>query len=133
MIETPGSEFIPNILLVEDSLIIQKVVKFIISTHTCHLSMAACGYDALTITDQHRFDIILMDIGLGDMDGFEVTQQIREKSLLNKETPIFALTAHDESDFHGKALDAQMDGYFVKPLNNENVDAIFLLLNKEIG
>lgn len=129
MSEILKSEFIPNILLVEDSKIVRMAVKIAINAHPCTLSMAESGEEALAMANSQNFDAILMDIGLGDTNGFDVSMAIREHSTLNKATLIFALTAHGESEFQQKALDAQMNGYFIKPLSAANLNEIFKIVH----
>lgn len=104
-------------LIVEDSLVAQKVMILQMTKHGCIVDTALNGATALEKTLHTAYNLILMDIGLGEgADGFEVTAQIKQQSNLNKATPIIAVTAHGEPEYRDKALQYGMVGYFTKPL-----------------
>ena len=64
--------------MVEDNFIAQTVAKTLLTGMDCQVDVAICGLDALALCEQHQYDLIFMDIGLGEgMDGYEVTQCIR--------------------------------------------------------
>ena len=84
-----------RILVVEDSEIAQSVAKSMLSQFGCAVDIAANGKDALGFWKDNTYDLIFMDVGLPDLDGYEVTYNIRVQELANKvHTPIIALTAH---------------------------------------
>jgi len=88
-----------RVLVVEDNFIAQQVAKALLSQLACHVDIASNGEDALTLFEQNEYDLIFMDIGLGEgMDGYEVTYHIRKQSNAKKNTPIIALTAHASED-----------------------------------
>lgn len=121
---------IPSILVVEDSKIAQIAVKIIITAHPCTLSMAENEAEALHLAGAHPFDIILMDIDLGDSCGFDITQSIRSHSAFNKDTLIFALTAHADDEFLQKSVESEMDGYFIKPFSPMNMEEVLLAIHE---
>ncbi len=105
-----------RILIVEDTRIAQLVVKAYMTHLGCTVDIAEDGKSAIENTTQTRYDLILMDIGLGDgPNGFEVTQYIKTHNALNKDTPIIALTSHGDSDIRQKAADAGMILFLRKP------------------
>jgi CheY-like chemotaxis protein len=115
----------PHILIVEDSPIAQAVLKTQMVNQGCTVDVASDGTSALSMAIKTPYDVILMDIGLGDgPDGFEVTVDIKNKSQINKATPVMAVTAHGEPTFQDKAISIGMVGYFNKPFTPEDAKKI---------
>lgn len=78
---------------------------------------------ALNALRTHRFDLVLMDLQMPDIDGKELTQQIRASTALgdNCTVPIFALTAYSQGDEEQTCLDAGMNGLLLKPLEMDDL------------
>ncbi len=106
------SSEIYKILIVEDNLINQMVTKKIIEKNNFVCKVVDDGFGALTILEKERFDLILMDINMPLMNGFEATKRIR---LLGVKTPVVALTAFDKDEITDEALSAGMNDIIVKP------------------
>lgn len=106
----------PNILLVEDNLDSQNVVRLYALKRNWNLIIVESGYTALKIVKEKAFDVILMDVQIPDLDGIEVTRKIREMAL-PKYTPIIALTAHALNGDRERCLSVGMDDYLVKPVD----------------
>ncbi|KTC83727.1 response regulator [Legionella brunensis] len=121
-----------HVLVVEDSLVAQTVAKLQLTKLGCTVELAVDGKDALERTNQTKFDLILMDIGLGEgPDGFEVTIQIKKDSIMNQTTPIIAVTAHGEPEFTEKALASGMERYFNKPFTPQAAQEIIDYVTKQ--
>ncbi|GAA3778101.1 response regulator [Flavobacterium ginsengiterrae] len=106
------SSEIYKILIVEDNLINQLVTKKIIEKNNFICKVVDDGFGALSILEKERFDLILMDINMPLMNGFEATKRIR---LLGIKTPIVALTAFDKDEITDEALSSGMNDIIVKP------------------
>jgi two-component system chemotaxis response regulator CheY len=120
-----------HVLIVEDTLIAQRVAEFQMVRQGCTVDIAADGAKALEKAGNTPYDLILMDIGLGQgPDGFEVTKQIKAECPLNATTPVFAVTAHGGSELQTKMEDCGMSGYYHKPLTPENAQEIINFLKK---
>ncbi len=105
-----------KVLVVEDNEINQLVALGMLESLGYDVDTADNGLLALTALDESRYDVILMDCQMPEMDGYEATQKIREHS--NPEvssTPIIALTANAMSGDAEKCLKAGMDDYLSKP------------------
>ncbi|MFP4497275.1 MAG: PAS domain S-box protein [Vulcanimicrobiota bacterium] len=113
-IEFPGKK----ILLVEDNEINQELVKTFLENTEAELEVAFDGLEALEKAKQFKFDLILMDIQLPKMDGYEATRQIR-KLPGYKNIPIVAVTAHAIKGDEIKAKNAGCDDYLPKPLTRK--------------
>lgn len=107
---TSGQIF--NILVVEDNKINQVVTKKIIESNNYRCRVADDGYAALDMLTHHTFDLILMDINMPGINGFETSRKIRE---LGIETPIVALTAFEKGEIAEEALSAGINDIIIKP------------------
>lgn len=119
-----------HILIVEDIPIAQKVIDFHMTQVGCVVEIASNGVEALQKALETHYDAILMDISLGKgPDGFEITTQIKQHDI-NKATPVMAVTAHDEEEYHEKAEECGMLGYFNKPFSNTDAQIIVNAVNQ---
>jgi two-component system, OmpR family, aerobic respiration control sensor histidine kinase ArcB len=108
------------ILVVEDQAIAAKVAKIILTGLNCQVDVAENGRTALELFNKHKYDIIFMDIGLPDIDGYEVTRRIRLLELYtNEHIPIIALTAHVDEENKEHCINSGMNAVLSKPLNEE--------------
>ncbi len=111
-----------SVLLAEDNAINQKLATRILQKMGHAVTIAENGKEALQILEIARFDIILMDVQMPEMDGFEATKSIRQKEIITGgHIPIVAMTAHAMSGDRKKCLAAGMDGYVSKPINTQEL------------
>lgn len=101
-----------NILVVEDNKINQVVTKKIIQTSNMSCTIVDDGYAALVAIERESFDLILMDINMPLINGFETTRRIREKGFT---IPVIALTAFDKEEVTEEAISSGMNDIMVKP------------------
>ena len=105
-----------RILVVEDSPIAQMAAKCILTAMSFQVDTAANANEALTLSKNNRYHLILMDIGLGEgMDGYEVTHHIRKRQDMIY-TPIIGLTAHGVDENKQRCIEVGMDAILSKPL-----------------
>lgn len=109
----------PHILLVEDNPLIQTVTKEMIRSAGAKVDVASDGKEALELFTPEKYAIIYMDIGLPDMDGYQISQHFRaiEAEKHAPQTPIIALTAHAGIDIKELCISAGMQGVLSKPLS----------------
>lgn len=113
-----------KILLVEDDPISQQVVKLALESKDYQVTIAGTGSEALELYKSNDFTLILMDMGLSDMSGIEVTREIRKlEKGREKHVPIIALTAHGESA-KPECLSAGMDDFATKPFAIDRLNQI---------
>ena len=106
-----------EILLAEDNPVNQKVTVRLLEKRGHRVAVAADGQQAVEFFDRRHFDLILMDIQMPGMDGFEATAAIRHREgSSGSHIPIIAMTAHAVKGYAEKCLAAAMDGYITKPL-----------------
>lgn len=107
-----------RILIVEDNMVNRKVAYFMLDKKGHDVSAVENGQEALTALENKIFDLILMDIQMPVMDGFEATEAIRKKEETTGEhIPIIAMTAHAMKGDRERCLEMGMDDYISKPLN----------------
>jgi PAS domain S-box-containing protein len=104
-----------KILVVEDDLTSQHYFRQILTSRTSNLYFAATGKETLQLFETQNPDVILMDIGLPDMNGLDVVRKIRET---NTEVIIIAQTAYAMTEDRQKALEAECNGYIAKPVKS---------------
>jgi CheY-like chemotaxis protein len=106
-----------RVLLAEDSLVNQKLAVGLLEKYGHHVVLASDGREAIAALQAHQFDLVLMDVQMPEMDGFEATAAIRAKE---KQTgahiPIIAMTAHAMKGDRERCLEAGMDAYVPKPI-----------------
>ena len=106
-----------TILVVEDDSSIKNLMVTTLKTHDYNYLLAANGRTALMEAASHNPDIVLLDLGLPDMDGVEVIENIRAWSTM----PIIVVSARSEDSDKIKALDAGADDYLTKPFSVEEL------------
>jgi CheY-like chemotaxis protein len=106
-----------RILLAEDNRVNQIVAFRILEKRGYRVQIANNGLEALQCARNERFDLILMDLQMPEMSGFEAVQAIREyEAPSGSYTPIIALTAHAMEGYSEKCIEAGMVGYVSKPI-----------------
>ena len=124
MLRDPAPQTAPDlrVLLVEDNEVNQEVAIAMLRMYGYLVTLTNNGLEAIHALENHTFDIVLMDLQMPEMGGFEATAKIREKE---KETgahvPIVAMTAHAMKGDREKCLQGGMDGYVSKPINRETL------------
>ena len=113
-----------KILLVEDNLMNQKVVMFNLKKLNCEITPVSNGKEALEIFKNNNYDLILMDIMLPEMNGYEITIEIRKFEKLNNinnPVAIIALTANTYENDKEKCLSVGMNEYLSKPFSSQQL------------
>jgi CheY-like chemotaxis protein/HPt (histidine-containing phosphotransfer) domain-containing protein len=107
------------VLLAEDNFVNQKLAVTMLQKRGHRVTVANDGSEALAQLERDRFDVVLMDVHMPNMGGFEATQRIRERELAQgmRRVPIIALTALAMSGDREKCLQSGMDGYLTKPIS----------------
>jgi CheY-like chemotaxis protein len=115
-----------QILLVEDNSVNQMVTRKILGNYGCLVTSAGNGREAVELVRQRKFDLILMDCLMPEMDGYRATGIITEYQRRHnqKHTPIIAFTANAMKGDEEKCLAAGMDDYISKPLQPEKMIAV---------
>ena len=118
---SPGQQSI-HVLLAEDNHVNQKLAVQILKKNQIQVTVANDGKEALSFYEQQRFDAILMDIQMPNVDGFEATEIIRKKEKKSGcRIPIIAMTAHAMKGDKDRCLNAGMDGYIAKPIQSREL------------
>jgi PAS domain S-box-containing protein len=114
-----------HILVAEDNQINQRLATRLLEKHGHSVVVANNGSEAMQALHREKFDLILMDVQMPVMDGFEAAAAIRsEEKTTGAHIPIFALTAHAMVGDRERCLAAGMDGYLTKPIQAEELYAL---------
>lgn len=116
----------PLILVVEDDAPVRNLITTTLKAHDYKFITAQNGNNAIMEASSHNPDIVLLDLGLPDIDGVEVIERIRTWS----DMPIIVISARSEDKDKIDALDAGADDYLTKPFSVEELLAR-LVLRKE--
>ena len=107
---------IPQVLVIDDEPNIRELVQVALKFHGCSVTTASSGREALRLAEATRPDLIVLDIMLPDLDGFEVCRQLRAAG---NEVPVIFLTARDTSSDTVTGLALGGDDYVTKPFSVE--------------
>jgi two-component system, OmpR family, KDP operon response regulator KdpE len=103
----------PRVLVVDDEPAIRRFLHTSLSGHGYQMFEAIDGQEALSAVMAHRPDLVVLDLGLPDMDGIEVTRRLREWT----QVPIIIVTVQEQESAKVAALDAGADDYVTKPFS----------------
>lgn len=122
--EVDGNNY--NILLVEDNGLNQKVVIYSLKRYGFKIDIANNGIEAVEMFEEGKYNFILMDIMMPEMDGMQATRKIRSIEL-SQRIPIIAITADSILSTRDICMACGMDGHMTKPFNVKN---LFHILNE---
>jgi len=112
-----------RILLAEDNAVNQMVLLQMLRKIGYQADLASNGFDVLAALDRQAYDVVLMDIQMPGMDGFEATRRILARFPKMKRPKIIALTAHALKGDRERCLEAGMDSYLSKPVKIEDLQS----------
>jgi CheY-like chemotaxis protein len=115
----PSPSFGARVLVAEDNPVNQRVVTGLLAKLGCEAVVVPDGLKAIETLQAGRFDVVLMDCQMPEVDGFEATRRIREGA--QRETPIIALTAGALDGDRERCITAGMNDYLAKPVRLEDL------------
>jgi two-component system, sensor histidine kinase and response regulator len=121
---------IERILLAEDNAVNRKLATLMLDKLGYRTDTANNGVEAVMAFDERRYDLILMDCFMPEMNGFEATREIRAREKIGQHTPIVALTANTQKGDREECLAAGMDDYLTKPVHE---NALVEILQRWLG
>ncbi|GEL66753.1 response regulator [Marinilactibacillus psychrotolerans] len=102
-----------KILIVEDDIQIRKFLSYILENESFEYKTASSGKEAMNSLISESIDMVILDLGLPDIDGLEIIKKVREWS----EVPIIVVSARDQDQEKAQALDVGADDYLTKPFS----------------
>ena len=130
----PTAPDAPTILAVDDEQHIRELLRMGLSMQGFRVIEAAAGREAIELVERERPDLIVLDVMLPDLDGFEVAKRLRRSSGQHRETPIIFLTARDATADRIAGLKLGSDDYVTKPFSIEElVERVRAVLRRSGG
>jgi PAS domain S-box-containing protein len=137
----PGPEsLIPSdkgglrVLLAEDNIVNARLVMRLLEKQGHQVRIASSGREALGACEEASFDLLLLDIQMPDLEGYEVARTIRNRERQQGgHLPIIALTAHAMKGDRERCLEAGMDDYLTKPIQSAELQAVLSRIRKDEG
>jgi two-component system capsular synthesis sensor histidine kinase RcsC len=106
-----------RVLVVDDEKIVQTVMKALLEGIGCFVVVANNGVEALAILQNEKFDLVLSDINMPQMDGYELAKSIRNSTGISHDIPIFGISACSKEEGLQKAKGVGMNDLFQKPIS----------------
>ena len=111
---------IMRLLLIEDDLLLGEGIKAALTHFAYNVDWLTSGQSALQALQNTEYALVILDLGLPDIDGMNILQRIRSKKI---DTPVLILTARDQVDDKLAGLDAGADDYMIKPFDVRELEA----------
>ncbi len=108
-----------RVLVVDDNDINRRFLGMLLQRYHCEVHEVDCGQRALHACRSQRFDIVMMDVHMADMDGIETTRRLKRGGGVNAATPVIAVSADVLETSRARFTDAGIDGFLPKPLTEE--------------
>jgi signal transduction histidine kinase/CheY-like chemotaxis protein/streptogramin lyase len=113
-----------RVLVAEDNVVNQKVVLMLLKQLGVIADLAVDGSQAIAAALRNRYDLILMDVQMPEVDGLAATREIRGRLPSGQQPIIYGLTAHATTGYRDICLSAGMDGYLTKPLDRDKLSGV---------
>ncbi|MGH9679645.1 MAG: response regulator, partial [Candidatus Acidiferrales bacterium] len=114
-----------RVLLAEDNAVNQRLASRLLEKRGHQVTITRTGREALAAIEHGGFDLVLMDVQMPEMDGFEATGVLRARErVTGGHVPVIALTAHAMKGDRDRCIAVGMDGYLAKPIRPAELDEI---------
>ena len=118
------------VLVVEDSPVNRLVAVHMLERCGFRAHVVNDGREALQALSTQRYDAVLMDCQMPDIDGYEATRELRRRESDGRRTPVIAMTAHAMTGDRERCVEAGMDDFIAKPVRSQTLDEV---LHRWIG
>jgi CheY-like chemotaxis protein len=123
--QPPAASLSLRVLVAEDNQVNQRLAVRLLEKRGHTVTLACNGKEAVAATEKHPYDLVLMDLQMPEMDGFEATALLRGREKKSgAHLPVIALTAHALQGDRERCLEAGMDGYLTKPIRAQELDSV---------
>ena len=120
-----------HILVVDDDKNTRKLIEAVLRRENFTVSTSENGKDALEKLDGEHIDLVVLDVMMPEMDGLEATKAIRQSKRKDHNILIYALSANAFIENENESLEAGMNGYLAKPIDNQKLKEVLLKIYKQ--
>ena len=120
-----------HLLVVDDEERIRQIIRKYAEFEGHTVTEAADGMEAVELCRKQTFDLIVMDVMMPEMDGLEATKAIRQSKRKDHNILIYALSANAFIENENESLEAGMNGYLAKPIDNQKLKEVLLKIYKQ--
>lgn len=113
VLSEPDNQCVASILLVEDDKALNEQLCCLLQAQGHHVQNPSCGNEALLLLKSNRYDLVILDVDLPEVDGFSLLNFIRN----DRDTPVILLTAYAAEEYRIRGLKSGADDYISKPCN----------------
>jgi CheY-like chemotaxis protein len=117
----PQAQARPKILVVDDEVMVRELLREMLESESCEVTLAGGGHEALQILDQTSFDAVFTDVGMPGMSGWEFARAIRQR---DTSIPIAVITGWGEAVGSVEQKAAQVDWIITKPFSADRIDEL---------
>ena len=110
----------PRVLVIEDFAVLRRLVEVAIMPLEAEVLLAADGYEGLACLETDQVDLVILDIGLPGMDGWEVLSRIRANEATS-EVPVLVVTAHGDQADENRSKELGASGFIAKPFQPDDL------------
>lgn len=119
-----------KVMVVEDDAPLREILQVLLQDYPHEFLFAENGSQALSLDAAHKPDLIMIDLGLPDMSGFELGKELRRRS---GKRHLVAFTGYDSKDYREQAQQAGFNDFYLKPMELEAMERTFEQIFSELG
>lgn len=121
-----------KVMIVEDDVSLREILQVLLQDYPHDFVFAESGGRALTLADSESPELVMIDLGLPDMHGFDLARELRQGAL-GRDARLIAFTGFDSDEYRRKADEAGFDDFYLKPMDLDSMEQTFERILLSLG